>query len=77
VVEGEELLAEEQQVLRTPHGEAQLRALLFNHILLDRPNVIVTPHLGWYSREARLRILATTADNVRAFHAGSPINRVG
>jgi len=77
VVEGEELLAEEEQVLRTPATEAQLRQLLYNHMLMERPNVIVTPHLGWFSHEAGQRILDTTAENLRAFAAGAPINTVG
>jgi D-lactate dehydrogenase len=39
-------------------------------------NVIVTPHLGWYTEEARDRIMHITLDNVRAWMAGKPINRV-
>jgi D-lactate dehydrogenase len=39
-------------------------------------NVVVTPHLGWYTEEARDRILAATFDNVRAWLAGQPVNRV-
>jgi glycerate dehydrogenase len=40
------------------------------------PNCILTPHLAWASREARARLLATTAENVRAFLRGSPTNVV-
>ena len=39
-------------------------------------NVVITPHLGWYTEEARDRILQITLDNVRAWLAGTPINRV-
>jgi len=39
-------------------------------------NVVITPHLGWYTEEARDRILAVTFDNVRAWLAGQPVNRV-
>ena len=39
-------------------------------------NVVVTPHLGWYTEEARDRIMHITLDNVRAWMAGKPINRV-
>ena len=39
-------------------------------------NVVVTPHLGWYTEEARDRILQISLDNIRAWMAGAPINRV-
>ncbi len=39
-------------------------------------NVVITPHLGWYTEEARDRILAITLDNVRAWLTGSPVNRL-
>ena len=39
-------------------------------------NVVVTPHLGWYTHEARDRILQISLDNVRAWMAGDPANRV-
>jgi D-lactate dehydrogenase len=76
VVEGEELMAEEEVVFRGPAAEAQLRQLLCGHLLLERPNVIVTPHMAWYSREARQRLLATTVENIRAFLEGRPTNVV-
>lgn len=43
----------------------------------DIPNLIVTPHVAWGSREARQRILEQVAGNVEAFVAGSPRNVVG
>jgi D-lactate dehydrogenase len=39
-------------------------------------NVVVTPHLGWYTQEARDRILQISLDNVRAWMAGDPTHRV-
>ena len=39
-------------------------------------NVVITPHLGWYTEEARDRILQITLQNVSAWLAGSPVNRV-
>lgn len=36
----------------------------------DIPNLIVTPHCAWASREARQRVADMTADNVRRFLAG-------
>lgn len=39
-------------------------------------NVVITPHLGWYTEEARDRIMQITLENVRMWLAGEPINRV-
>ena len=39
-------------------------------------NCIITPHLAWSSLAARRRLMATSAANVEAFLAGSPINVV-
>jgi len=42
----------------------------------DIPNLIVTPHIAWASRAARQRLLDQVAENIRAFRAGTPRNRV-
>lgn len=49
-----------------------------DHPLLDPdiPNLIVTPHCAWVSRESRQRLVDAIAANVRAWRAGQPINRV-
>jgi D-lactate dehydrogenase len=39
-------------------------------------NVVITPHLGWYTEEARDRILQITLQSVSAWLAGQPINRL-
>jgi len=39
-------------------------------------NVIVTPHIGWHTRESISRILEITLDNIRAFMRGQPTNQV-
>lgn len=44
--------------------------------LLAARNCLVTPHNAWISREARQRILLVTADNIRSFLAGHPVNVV-
>jgi glycerate dehydrogenase len=43
----------------------------------DIPNLIVTPHIAWASREARQRLLNEVAENVRAFIEGRPRNVIG
>ena len=74
VIEGEEQLMEEPQLFHLPGTEDQLRHLLTGHVLATRENVILTPHMAWYSREALERILDTTATNIRGFLAGAPTN---
>ncbi len=44
--------------------------------LLSAPNCIITPHLSWGAKEARERILSTTADNIRAYMNGKTQNVV-
>jgi len=45
--------------------------------LFAAKNCLVTPHIGWASREARARLIAITAANLRAFLDGKPVNVVG
>lgn len=43
---------------------------------LDLPNFILTPHVAWSSREAMQTLADQLVDNIEAFAAGSPRNRV-
>ena len=40
------------------------------------PNLYITPHLAWATREARERLLHIAAENIRAFLEGKPRNVV-
>jgi D-lactate dehydrogenase len=62
--------------LAAPAAEDKLRMLLRQHMLLRRENVVVTPHIAFYSREALQRIVETTVDNIHAFLVGHPQNVV-
>ena len=44
--------------------------------LLRAKNCIVTPHIAWATLSARRRLMETTAENVKAFLSGHPINVV-
>ncbi len=44
--------------------------------LVTMPNVLVTPHNAFNTKEAFFRILDTTIDNIVAFANGAPINLV-
>ncbi len=44
--------------------------------LLGAPNLLLTPHIAWASKAARVRLMEQTAGNIRAFLDGRPINVV-
>ena len=44
--------------------------------LLTARNCILTPHIGWASRDARLRLIRIVADNLQAFLDGRPVHVV-
>ena len=44
--------------------------------LLGAKNCLITPHISWAAKEARQRIMDITADNIRAFLNGEPVNVV-
>lgn len=43
---------------------------------LDLPNLIITPHVAWSSREAMQALADQIVDNMEAFVRGAPQNRV-
>lgn len=77
VIEGEELIGEERQLLQRGAAPEQLQAAIRGHLLLQRENVIFTPHIAFNSEEALERILDTTAGNIHGFLDGKPVNVVG
>jgi D-lactate dehydrogenase len=74
----EECFVKEEKELLTPgfKKKCDLRAILENHILINQPNVIITPHNAFNSKEALMRILETTVENIKAFAKGKSINLV-
>ena len=44
--------------------------------LLQAKNCIITPHIAWATKEARMRLIESAAANLRAFLEGHPINVV-
>ena len=47
-----------------------------DNILLKAKNCIITPHISWATKEARERIMNTTAENIKAYMEGEPSNVV-
>ncbi|MBI4160098.1 hydroxyacid dehydrogenase [Candidatus Wolfebacteria bacterium] len=74
VLEEEDVFHDEEQILFRGHPEDHdLRTVLANHILIDMPNVVMTPHNAFNTKEALERILLTDIENISAFHgAGAP-----
>ena len=76
VLEGEELIDEESQLLTSPEAADKMRLLLEHHILMRRPNVVITPHIAFFSGEALGRIADCTVANIAAWLEGQPQNVV-
>ena len=76
VLEGEESIKEEAQLLSDTLPVEKLRVVVRSYALLHRDNVIITPHMAFYSVEAERRIIDTTVDNVECFLKGNPQNVV-
>lgn len=78
VLEEEGEVKDEMSFLtKTKPAESNLRTALYNHILMRRPNVLITPHTAFNSQEALGRILKTTLENIKSFIAGQPKNLIG
>ncbi len=71
-LEEENLIKEEKQILSSQFPREKLETLVRNHILLHRENVVITPHIGFYSQEALQRILETTIANLSSFLIHQP-----
>ena len=75
VIEGEQAFrCETEDPAGLFEDPVQTGTQLANHILLRLPNVVVTPHCAFFTREASRRVLAETAANIDAFASGEPRN---
>lgn len=75
VLEGEEVIKEDNQCLRI-NCQTDAKKHAQNQNLLARDNVVYTPHIGFYSKEALERILDTTAENIERFASGKKFSGV-
>lgn len=77
VLEEEGELKEEAQLLaqnKIPPKDFQI--LIEDHVLIHLPNVIITPHMAFYTFEAELSIMETTVKNIQSFISGNGENLV-
>src|SRR3989338_2267911 len=72
VLEGEEFIKEEKELLHNPSKTKKLSKLLRDHIVTTYENVVYTPHIAFYSKEALERILDTTVQNINSFAQNNP-----
>lgn len=52
------------------------KTLYEDHMLIDLPQVIVTPHIAFFTKEAEAEILNVSAKNITTFLDGTPQNLV-
>lgn len=77
VLEEENALKEEREFLATEHiQKGDIQVELLDHLLLQRDDVVITPHNAFNSIEALQEILETSLSNVKSFVSGAPINIV-
>jgi glycerate dehydrogenase len=45
--------------------------------LFKAKNCIITPHIAWATKEARIRLMSIAVNNLSAYFSGKPVNVVG
>ncbi len=80
VLEGERDLKEESQFFEEKDmiisDAEKIKTLLEDHILRDRPEVIITPHIAFFTAEAQKEIITTSVANLVAFIKGEAKNLI-
>jgi len=76
VLEGERFLesSNERQLLSSDVVDGRSRQVLALDVLTRMPNVVITDHNAFNTVEALQRIREGTVANIRAWHAGNPVN---
>jgi D-lactate dehydrogenase len=76
VLEEEPLLEEEKDLLSKSFENNKLLSVLQDHMLVNHPKVLLTPHNAFNSQEALNKIVETTHENLSGFMNNTPINIV-
>jgi len=77
VLEGERDLKIEKEIVGAGGAEQiDYKIIVEDQILIDMPQVIVTPHIAFYSKEAETEIIKTTVENINGFVSGNLQNLV-
>lgn len=77
VLEAEIYMGNNPKLLEKARADAESAdTILNNQYLIDNPNVIVTPHNAFNTKEAIERIFDVTAENIQSFADGEIKNKV-
>ncbi len=76
VLEGERELKDEVALLKDGAEFKDYKTLFMNHVLMDMPNVVLTPHIAFDTAEGVHEILEVTAKDIIGFASGKPENLV-
>lgn len=76
VIEGERQLMDEWSALSEQQNQTQLKTLMEDHLLIGLPQVAYTPHIAFFTKEAKQEILNTTVENMASWIAGTPKNLI-
>ena len=74
VLEGERAFKDEVSRAKDAASPEAMKVLSADEELIGMPNVIITPHVAFSTREAYREIISTTIGNIKAFESGSPVN---
>jgi len=77
VLEEEEKLDDPTALFNQYLSKDDLSELVAAHLLREKPNVIITPHNAFNTKEAVERIIKTTWKNIKKYQEGKPENVVG
>lgn len=77
VLEAEIYMGKELDLLQDGNSkDSDIETVLHNHYLIDHPNVIITPHNAFNTKEAIERIFDTSIENIKAFQKGEDLNLI-
>jgi D-lactate dehydrogenase len=77
VLEEEKAIIDESEYINNPQQrEVDFKTLCIDHVLMHHPKVLVTPHNAFNSHEALVRILESTAENIKSFTESKPVHTV-
>lgn len=77
VLEEERELKIENELFNSNNSkDVDYKILEEDHMLMSMPNVIITPHIGFFTKEAEAEIIKTTIENIKGFISGNLQNLV-
>ncbi len=77
VLEEERHLKDEKNFMASGKAtEEEKKIIALNQELMEMPNVTITPHVAFYTKEAVEEIFKTTIDNIKGFVENKPINLI-